>query len=166
MIVSKTKIVIGTLVLLFSLNINAQTPKKGKHKQKKHNVEEIFNKRDKNEDGKLSEKELIGLISNDFAKADTNKDGFLTLEELKKTPRFNRKNRGRRGKRNLDQIITKMDGDEDGKLSKAEVKGSLANRFAKIDTNSDGYLTKEELEKAPRPNRKRRQGRHQQGRQN
>ena len=46
-----------------------------------------------------------------------------------------------------------MDADEDGKLSKKEVKGPLKNDFSKIDTNEDGYLSKEELEKAPKPER-------------
>ncbi len=50
------------------------------------------------------------------------------------------------------ELLTKMDSDNDGKLSKAEVKGPLANDFSKIDTNSDQFLSKEELEKAPKPN--------------
>ena len=40
---------------------------------------------------------------------------------------------------------------KDGKLSKAEVKGPLANDFVKIDANSDGFISKEELSKAPKP---------------
>jgi Ca2+-binding EF-hand superfamily protein len=44
-----------------------------------------------------------------------------------------------------------MDTNEDGKLSKDEVKGPLANDFSKIDTNNDGFISKKELEKAPKP---------------
>lgn len=41
-----------------------------------------------------------------------------------------------------------MDKDEDGKLSKEEIKGSLKNDFAKIDTDKDGFLSREEVKKA------------------
>jgi len=44
-----------------------------------------------------------------------------------------------------------LDKDEDGKLSKKEIKGPIKDDFAKIDTDEDGYITKEELEKAPSP---------------
>ncbi len=164
--ISKVKIIIGTLIFLFSINSNAQAPKENRDKTKKQNVEEVFKKRDKNEDGKLEKSELVGIISNDFERVDTDEDGFLTLEEFKKAPRFNRQNRGRRGRPNIDEMMTKMDSNQDGKLSEEEAKGPLAKRFAKIDTNEDGYLTKDELEKAPKPNRRRGQGRQQQGRQN
>ncbi|PKA99092.1 EF hand domain-containing protein [Flavobacteriaceae bacterium MAR_2009_75] len=53
-----------------------------------------------------------------------------------------------------EDIIKKMDSDEDGKLSKKEVNGPLKNDFAKVDTDEDGYLTLEELENAPRPKKR------------
>jgi Ca2+-binding EF-hand superfamily protein len=49
------------------------------------------------------------------------------------------------------ELLKQMDKDEDGQLSKDEVKGPLKNDFAKIDTDDDGFITKEELEKAPMP---------------
>ena len=55
------------------------------------------------------------------------------------------------GPPSTDELFAQMDSDKDGKLSKAEVKGPLANDFAKIDLNSDGFITKEELNKAPKP---------------
>lgn len=41
----------------------------------------------------------------------------------------------------------------DGKLSTPEIKGPLKEDFAKVDTNKDGFTTKEELNKAPKPER-------------
>ncbi|NQV78682.1 MAG: EF-hand domain-containing protein [Lutibacter sp.] len=52
-------------------------------------------------------------------------------------------------------LLKKMDKNDDGKLSKEEVKGPLKDDFTKIDTDKDGFITKKELEKAPKPNRKR-----------
>ena len=55
------------------------------------------------------------------------------------------------GPPSTDALFAQMDSDKDGKLSASEVKGPLANDFSKIDTNSDGFITKAELEKAPKP---------------
>jgi len=63
-------------------------------------------------------------------------------------------NQGRQGGQpNVEQLLTQMDTNGDGKLSKDEVKGPLKNDFSKIDTDEDGYLSKTELENAPKPER-------------
>ncbi|SKB73260.1 CREC-EF hand family protein [Maribacter arcticus] len=49
------------------------------------------------------------------------------------------------------ELLKQMDKNEDGQLSKNEVKGPLKNDFDKIDADEDGFITKEELEKAPKP---------------
>ncbi len=51
----------------------------------------------------------------------------------------------------IEKLFKDLDGNEDGKLSKKEIKGPLKDHFDEIDTNEDGFLTKEELEKAPKP---------------
>ncbi len=48
-----------------------------------------------------------------------------------------------------------MDTNDDGKLSKKEVKGPLKNNFLKVDTDEDGFITEEEMKKAPKPKRQR-----------
>jgi len=54
----------------------------------------------------------------------------------------------------IDEIFEYMDENEDGKLSKKEVKGPLSKNFARVDTNEDGFISREELEKAPKPKRR------------
>ena len=61
--------------------------------------------------------------------------------------------RSQGGQPSVEKLMTEMDSNKDGKLSKDEVKGPLAKDFSKIDTNDDGYLSKEELKNAPKPNR-------------
>lgn len=56
-----------------------------------------------------------------------------------------------KGRPTTDEIFKKMDANKDNKLSQKEVKGPLLEDFAKIDLNEDGFITKEELEKAPKP---------------
>lgn len=51
----------------------------------------------------------------------------------------------------VDEIFEQMDKDEDGKLTKVEVKGYLQTNFTKIDTDENGFLTREEVENAPKP---------------
>lgn len=61
---------------------------------------------------------------------------------------------GQRGEApSVTELISEMDSDGDGQLSKSEVKGPLANDFATIDTDDDGYLSEQELENAPKPQR-------------
>lgn len=54
----------------------------------------------------------------------------------------------------IEQLFEDLDTNEDGKLSKKEIKGPLKDQFAKIDANEDGFLSKEEIEKAPKPKRR------------
>lgn len=54
---------------------------------------------------------------------------------------------------NVDELLRRMDANGNGQLEKAEVRGPLADNFDQVDTNQDGVLSREELEKAPRPPR-------------
>ncbi|WFO16446.1 hypothetical protein M601_001100 [Cellulophaga baltica 4] len=49
-----------------------------------------------------------------------------------------------------------MDKNEDGKLSKDEIKGPLKDNFDAVDTDEDGFITEEEMKNAPRPERPKR----------
>lgn len=42
-------------------------------------------------------------------------------------------------------LLGKMDSNDDGKLSKTEVKGKLQENFDKRDSNKDGYITEDEM---------------------
>lgn len=68
--------------------------------------------------------------------------------------------RNQGGRPSIDQLFEQMDVNEDGKLSKKEVKGPLLENFSKVDADQDGYITREELEKASKQNRKNRNQRH------
>jgi hypothetical protein len=66
---------------------------------------------------------------------------------------------GPRGERpSADDLIKQMDTNKDGKLSKDEVKGPLQQDFSKVDANNDGFISKAELEKGAKGNRQRPQG--------
>lgn len=50
-----------------------------------------------------------------------------------------------------DEAFAQMDSNKDDLLSESEVQGPLKNEFSTIDTNGDGYISKEELNNAPKP---------------
>lgn len=52
------------------------------------------------------------------------------------------------------QLLKDMDTNEDGKLSKKEIKGPLKENFDEVDTDEDGFITEEEFKKAPKPKRR------------
>ncbi|WP_394697289.1 hypothetical protein [Pseudoxanthomonas japonensis] len=55
----------------------------------------------------------------------------------------------------MDERFAAMDANKDGRLSRDEMKdkGRFAERFDALDTNKDGFLSKEELA-AGRPTRR------------
>ena len=85
-------------------------------------VNEIFNSRDANEDGRMTKKEWSAgdpSRAADFEKRDANDDGVVTKEEAIKHGR-------RRGIAN--EIMREADKNHDGGLDKAEVQAYYASR--------------------------------------
>ncbi|OBX24440.1 hypothetical protein BAA08_00100 [Bizionia sp. APA-3] len=62
-------------------------PQKGKDQKKPPTFSELLEKMDANKDGKLAKEEISGNLKNHFSEVDTDKDGFITEEELKNAPR-------------------------------------------------------------------------------
>ena len=50
--------------------------------------------------------------------------------------------------RMVENMLERMDTNKDGKISKAEARGPLADNFDRLDENKDGFLDKDELRKA------------------
>jgi Ca2+-binding EF-hand superfamily protein len=73
--------------------------------------------------------------------ADRNKDGKLDAEELKNA-------RGQVIKERIEFLFKELDADGDGRISKAEARGAIRQNFDQIDTNKDGFISREELLKA------------------
>ncbi|MFL5246081.1 MAG: EF-hand domain-containing protein [Gemmataceae bacterium] len=52
--------------------------------------------------------------------------------------------------RMVQSFLERFDTNKDGRISKEEAKGKLAENFDRLDANKDGYLDKEELQRAAR----------------
>ncbi|MDG3085935.1 DUF1566 domain-containing protein [Vibrio hannami] len=58
------------------------------------------------------------------------------------------------GKHSSSDLISKMDRNGDGKLSKSEAKGPIARDFDRFDINNDGYLDASEIPEPPERGRR------------
>jgi Ca2+-binding EF-hand superfamily protein len=80
-----------SFILLASLLVVSQERNDDTKREGPPSVEQIFKDLDKDEDGKISLKEVKGPLKKDFKKIDTNEDGFLSKEEMKKVPKPKRR---------------------------------------------------------------------------
>ena len=116
-----------------------------------------FAELDTDGDGKLSaeEAEVIPPVRHEGLEAfDTNKDGYLSEDELPVPPSHRGGPRGDRGHR--PPPFEDLDTDGDGKLSATEAADLPPVQhigFDELDKDDDGYLSREELPKPPRHRR-------------
>ena len=101
---------------------------------------------DKNGDGKISPDEAPERMAEHFDEHDTNSDGFIDKKEQAAVIEFIRQRFSQRNRTEQNRGFTfeQMDANKDGKLSKDELPERLASRFGESDTNSDGFIDKEE----------------------
>lgn len=102
---------------------------------------------------------FIAMISFGITACKSTKDNVQVDDNVETRSDRKEGKKGDKSRLSPDQMIAQMDADKDGRLSRSEVKGPLAKGFDKIDTNSDDYLSLEELKNAPKPQRGQRGGR-------
>lgn len=101
-------------------------------------------KLDANGDGAIDKAEAakVPRLAEKFDSLDKNKDGKLDASE--RPQRDGMRHRRDGGMRDR---FAGLDTDKDGRISKAEAaKGPMADRFAEMDANKDGYLDKADRE--------------------
>lgn len=123
--------------------------------KKEKRVERMIKRADINKDGKISHSEMSRGLAVTFAKVDTNGDGLLSKNEIagaKETLKAERKRAKAAGEprlqkvrfpaRHLTKRFERLDANNDGYLSKAELEKVADRMFRKRDKNRDGYITK------------------------
>ena len=94
----------------------------------------MWDNADKNKDGGIDRPEYLGAMTDAFFFVDADKDGQLTLTEI------------RTAAETLDaKQFEDADRDKNGKLSIYEYENALSKDFDTADTNMDGKVTVEEF---------------------
>lgn len=125
----------------------AQAQRHDKHARGQHRPKDpaqLLKRLDKNGDGKLAVSELPEKMQKRLGKADTNKDGFLSAEELKAHAEQHAKGRAAKQKARF----ARSDKNGDGFLTKDEVGEKRWERMKAADANRDGKLSADELRAA------------------
>lgn len=119
-------------------------------------LDQMFDTLDADKDGKVTYAEMEAHRKAEFEAADTNKDGALSAEELSAHQQARMQERmAERAQMMLDN----MDNDGNGSLSLDEMEeGPGMRHFARLDTDNDGAISKEEAADAMQHRKKRGHG--------
>ena len=112
-----------------------QRQAEGSDRRRARRGQEALNKHDENKDGKLS-KEEFKAGDRAFDRLDTDGDGALTQGEFTGAAQ-----RARQGRPSGAALMEMTDKDGDARISRDEWRGL----FDEADTNSDGFMTGEEV---------------------
>ncbi|MBP3985913.1 EF-hand domain-containing protein [Pseudoxanthomonas helianthi] len=110
----------------------------------------VHAKLDANGDGAIDRAEAakVPRLAEKFDSLDKNKDGKLDASERPHRDGMRRRNGG------MYDRFAELDTDKDGRISKAEAaKGPMASRFDEMDANKDGYLDKADREQRMKQHR-------------
>jgi collagen type III alpha len=116
--------------------------------------DDFFRRFDKDGDGLLTPDEVPPFLRKLFEKVDRNGDGKLDRQEVAVLLKVVRERFGQGAKQptaggpDVEQALQRllqMDTDKDGKISRTEARGKLAENFDRFDLNKDGYLDRAEL---------------------
>ena len=140
-------LVLGMMSISYAQQRGGQRPER-EQRPTPPSFEELLEKMDANNDGKLAKDEVAGPLAKDFNRIDTNEDGFISENELPKgKPDRKRRNANNKDGLTLTSVYKDMDSNEDKKIAKEEAKGIIAKRFDEFDLDNDGYISKVEMSK-------------------
>lgn len=93
---------------------------------------------DANGDGILTNVELSAMIDKGFKRIDANSDGVVDMTERKQM----RDNK--RGQRFGKRMFARMDSNEDGRLAREEASSAISKMFDRMDRDGDGQIKADE----------------------
>jgi len=120
-------------------------------------AKDIFNRFDKDGNGKIEKDEIPERMKENLGRVDANSDGVVDLAEFEKVAQLfgGRRPEGAPEGRPASEpapfapVLRALDADGDGELSASEI-ADASKALAKLDRNSDGKLSREEIGPPPR----------------
>lgn len=117
--------------------VSAQEADDGARVMREEELRERFKALDENGDGRLTLEEAK-VPAMFFERLDTNHDKLATREEFQAVAKLN-PGGGEMG-------FKRVDGNGDGKVTRAEATDAVLRRFASADPNGDGIITRAEID--------------------
>jgi hypothetical protein len=108
--------------------------------QRQPDPSRIFDSADTNADGVITREEFHAARERMFVRLDRNGDGYIDTDDLSGRLAGRQKSQER-----LAELVTQLDRDGDGRVSKAEFVAGPTPLFDRADTDHNGELSKEEV---------------------
>lgn len=108
-----------------------------------------FERADADKSGDVTYEEFAAVFGERFKKADADANGELTLEEVAAGIQKMRAERMAR------RVIGRMDANDDGKLTIAEIESQQKKIFALADRNDDGKIVESEMKRRHKSGKRR-----------
>lgn len=112
--------------------------------QHQKRIKTMFERKDANKDGRLTRDESR-MPARWFERADANRDGAVTGAELAQAPKHAGKDAAGARRKGAGDKLGPMDQNGDGKVERTEVTAAAARMLERLDRDSDGALSAEEL---------------------
>jgi Ca2+-binding EF-hand superfamily protein len=134
---------IRTFALLsatIALNSGCMMAARAVAQQRQPDPSKIFDSADTNGDGVITREEFHAARERMFIRLDRNGDGYIDKDDMSGRLAGRQKAQER-----LADLVTQLDKDGDGRVSKAEFVDGPTPLFDRADTDHNGVLSKEEV---------------------
>lgn len=131
---------IAILGACIALNSGCMMAARAVAQQRQPDPSRIFDKADTNGDGVITREEFHAARERMFVRLDRNGDGYIDKDDMSGRLTGRQKTQER-----LAELVTQLDRDDDGRVSKAEFVDGPTPLFDRADTDHNGELSKEEV---------------------
>ena len=129
-------IVIGCI----TLNSGCMMAARAVAKPRQPDPSRIFDSADTNGDGVITREEFHAARERLFARLDRNGDGFIDKDDMS-----GRLARRQKAQERLAELVTQLDKDGDGRVSRSEFVDGPTPLFDRADTDRNGELSRDEV---------------------
>jgi Ca2+-binding EF-hand superfamily protein len=131
---------VAILIGCISLNSGCMMAARAVAQQRQPDPSRIFDSADSNGDGVITRDEFHAARERLFARLDRNGDGFIDKDDMSGRLAGRQKAQER-----LAALVTQLDQDGDGRVSKSEFFAGSTPLFDRADTDHNGELSRDEV---------------------